>query len=101
MVASTLTGRPCRRVIGARIWFAKADVYRLYVLRYRNRRRNNTDTSSSILNHVSDIRLKADLDVSVEPRHGATDMLWGTGDFEIPFDASALDANDKRAVRDG
>jgi hypothetical protein len=86
---------------GARLWFAKAYVHRLYILRNRNRRPNNTDTSSSVLNHVSDTRLKADLDVSVEPRYRPTDMLRGTSDFEIPFDAGALDTNDKRAVRDG
>src|SRR5262245_12412791 len=92
-------------LLGARVrsspWFDSADVHRLYILRNRNRCRDNTDTSSSILNHISDTRLKADLDVSVVPCHGATDMLRDTADFEIPFDAGALDANDKRVVRDG
>jgi hypothetical protein len=80
--------------------FTHSDEHRFYILRQRNRRRDNTDTSSAVVNHVTDTRLEADLDIGVVPCYRPTDVIRGAGDFEISLDTGALDSNDKGAVGD-
>jgi hypothetical protein len=68
----------------------------LHILHYRNRSRDHTDASGSILNHVPDARLDSDSNIYIVPRDWAANAIRAAMNLQVSPDTSPLNADRDR-----